>query len=134
MNLLFVCVENSCRSQMAEGWARVIGGERGIRAWSCGSSPSGQVSSGAVAAMQEAGVDIAGQISKGASALPGDLEFDAVVTMGCGDACPRVAAHRVLDWPIPDPKGGGSEAFATARDEIRRRVQSLIDDLESTQP
>ncbi|MBN1476252.1 arsenate reductase ArsC [Candidatus Sumerlaeota bacterium] len=130
MNLLFVCVENSCRSQMAEGWARTIGGERGIRAWSCGASPSGQVNPGAVAAMQEAGVDIAGQSSKGVEALPSDVEFDAVVTMGCGDACPRVPCRRVLDWPVPDPKGGGPEAFARARDEIRRRVQGLIDDLE----
>jgi arsenate reductase len=114
---------------MAEGWARVLGERRGVRAWSCGSRPSGRVHPQAVAAMAEAGVDIAGQISKGVETLPPGLTFDAVVTMGCGDACPRVSARRVEDWPIPDPKGGGPGEFAAARDELRRRVQRLIDEL-----
>ncbi len=114
---------------MAEGWARAIGEQRGVRAWSCGSNPSGRVNPGAVAAMQEAGVDIAGHTSKGVESLPPEICFNAVVTMGCGDACPAVEAGRVEDWPIPDPKAGGPETFATARNEIRRRVQRLIDGL-----
>ena len=128
-NLLFVCVENSCRSQMAEGWARAIGENLGVRAWSCGSEPSGRVNPDAVTAMQEAGIDISGQTSTGADSLPSALEFDAVVAMGCGDRCPRVNAKRVEDWPIPDPKNGGPEVFAEVRGEIRRRVQHLIDQL-----
>jgi protein-tyrosine-phosphatase len=116
---------------MAEGWARTIGASRDVRAWSAGSKPSGRVNPDAIAAMQEAGVDISGSTSTGVDALPKGLRFDAVVTMGCGDACPVVPADRVEDWPIPDPKGGGPEIFAEVRDDIQRRVRRLIEQLSS---
>jgi len=128
-HLLFVCVENSCRSQIAEGWARTLGEKHGLRAWSAGSNPSGRVNPDAVATMQEAGIDIAAQTSKGMDDIPENIEFEAVVTMGCGDRCPVVGAKRVKDWPIPDPKNQSALFFGEVRDEIQRRVQRLIDEV-----
>lgn len=122
--ILFVCVENSCRSQMAEGWARALN-DGTWEVCSAGSRPSGRVNPQAVAVMREAGVDISSQSSKG---LPDSSEgpWDFVVTMGCGDACPHLPARERLDWNLPDPKGRPMEEFQRVRDDIRRRVEELM--------
>jgi protein-tyrosine-phosphatase len=122
--LLFVCVENSSRSQMAEAFARLYGG-RDVEAFSAGSRPSGRVNPMAIAAMRELGYDLGPHASKSLDELPpGD--FDAVVTMGCGDACPSVRASRREDWEIPDPRELPLERFRAVRDEIAARVRALL--------
>lgn len=122
--VLFVCVENSCRSQIAEGFARKWG-EGVVEAWSAGSRPSGKVNETAVAVMAEAGVDLRAQNSKGLNDLPaGDWDF--VITMGCGDACPFVASRRRTDWGIRDPKHLPLDEFRRVRDEIEEKVKALV--------
>ena len=124
LRLLFVCVENSCRSQMAEALARTLGGPA-VEAWSAGSRASGVVDPDAVRAMAEVGYDLSTHRSKTpADVLPGP--YDAVITMGCGDACPSVAARHREDWPVPDPKGKGAEAFRATREDLRARVRALL--------
>ena len=124
MKLLFVCVENSCRSQMAEAFARIHGGPD-VEAYSAGSNPSGAVNAKAVAAMREIGYDLGSHRSRGLDTIPPG-PFDAVVTMGCGDACPWVPARRHIDWNIPDPKNMGPQEFREVRDEIERKVRDLL--------
>ncbi len=124
LRLLFVCVENANRSQMAEAFARLHGGSE-VRAQSAGSMPSGRINPKAVASMAERGIDLSAQHSTGLEAL-GDVEFDAAVTMGCGDACPNVRARLREDWEIPDPRDMEPDAFARVRDEIERRVVDLL--------
>jgi protein-tyrosine-phosphatase len=130
--LLFVCVENSNRSQMAEAFARLRGGER-VEAWSAGSRPSGQVNAKAVEAMRELGYDLTRHVSKSLDALPPG-RFDAVVTMGCGDACPHVPADRREDWAIPDPRELAPERFREVRDEIDAKVRALLASLAREAP
>ena len=120
--LLFVCVENSCRSQMAEGFARAVGAE----AYSAGSRPSGRVNPRAVAFMKEKGIDLGVHASKGLTDLP-DGTWDGVVTMGCGDACPHVPARNRLDWDLPDPKDLSDEGFRAVRDRIEALVADLVE-------
>ena len=126
-SVLFVCVENSCRSQMAEGFARSLAGA-GWTVASAGSRPAGRIHPRAVASMKEAGIDLTAQHSKGLDEIP-STTWDAVVTMGCGDACSHVPACQRLDWDLPDPKDLSDEEFRRVRDEIRRRVVSLIQSL-----
>ncbi len=126
--VLFVCVENSCRSQMAEGFARALARET-IEPFSAGSQPSGIVNPKAVAAMKNAGIDISVQKSKGFDSLP-ENDWDAIVTMGCGDACPFLPAKMRIDWDLPEPKEMPEPEFNKVRDEIRSRVEKLIDDLQ----
>lgn len=122
--VLFVCIENSNRSQMAEAFARMLGGGR-IEAWSAGSRPSGRVNPQAIEAMKEIGYDLSAHRSKSLSEIPpGD--YDAVVSMGCGDACPFVPAKRREEWRIPDPKGMPPEEFRRLRDAIRDKVRELL--------
>lgn len=125
--VLFVCVENSCRSQMAEGFAKKLGAGT-IESYSAGSRPSGIVNPKAIAAMRDAGADISSNESKGFDALP-DYEWDAVVTMGCGDACPFIPAKRRIDWDLADPTQLPKDKFNKVRDDIRRRVGELIKSL-----
>src|SRR4030067_1138059 len=101
-NLLFVCIENSNRSQMAEGFARRLGRDR-VTAFSAGSRPSGQINPRAVEFMKEKGIDLTVQLSKGLDDLP-KVRWDYIVTMGCGDACPTLPAKHRLDWELPTPK------------------------------
>jgi protein-tyrosine-phosphatase len=122
--VLFVCVENSNRSQMAEAFARLHGGTR-VEALSAGSRPSGRVNPKAVAAMRARGCEIAAQRSKSTAEI-GPGPFDAVVTMGCGDACPNVAARLREDWSIPDPRDLDEREFALVRDLIEREVVGLL--------
>src|SRR3954463_15619096 len=100
--VLFVCIENSCRSQIAEGYARKWGGDL-IEPWSAGSKASGKINPTAIELMKEAGVDLNRQSSKSLSDLP-KTSWDYVITMGCGDACPFVPSQKKEDWGIPDPK------------------------------
>ncbi|HXD83556.1 MAG TPA: arsenate reductase ArsC, partial [Rudaea sp.] len=129
--ILFVCVENSNRSQMAEGFARAHAGAR-MDAQSAGSRPSGQINPRAVQFMAERGIDLRAQRSKSLQDI-GDDPFDAVVTMGCGDACPWIPTARRVDWALPDPKNLGDEEFRGVRDDIERRVIALLRELEIEQ-
>src|SRR4030088_2680064 len=122
--LLFVCVENSNRSQMAEAFARIHGGEL-IEAYSAGSFPSGRINPKAIEAMKEVGYDLSQHQSKSLSDIP-DIEFDFVATMGCGDACPFVRARHREDWNIPDPKEMSPEEFRGVRDLIEAKVKAAI--------
>jgi protein-tyrosine-phosphatase len=122
--ILFVCVENSCRSQMAEGFAKALGGLK-FEAYSAGSNPSGKVNPEAIKVMRQIGIDISTAKSKGFNELA-VKEFDYVVTMGCKDICPFVPAKKHIDWEIEDPKGKGEEFFRKTRDQIKEKIESLI--------
>jgi arsenate reductase len=122
--LLFVCVENSNRSQMAEAFARIHGAGK-VEAYSAGSRPSGRINPKAIEAMREIGYDLSGQQSKSLSELP-DIEFDFVATMGCGDECPFVRAKQREDWEIPDPKHMDSDEFRIVRDLIETKVKATV--------
>ncbi len=124
--VLFVCVENSNRSQMAEAFARLHGGGQ-VEALSAGSKPSGRINPKAVRFMDEIGYDLSTHASKSLDELGG--EFDAVVTMGCGDDCPWVPARRREDWALPDPKHMDDDGYRAVRDEIAMRVKTLLAEL-----
>jgi len=118
---LFICVENSCRSQMAEAFARMAG----VEAFSAGSKASGVVNPKAIVSMREVGYDLSTHKSETIDSLP-EGEFEVVVSMGCGDACPFVPAKRRVEWEIPDPKHMEPEEFAVVRDRIRDEVHALL--------
>jgi len=122
--LLFVCVENSCRSQMAEAFAHILGDDS-VEAYSAGSRPSGIVNPGAIESMKEIGYDLSTHESKSLHDLP-DVEWDFVATMGCGDECPFVRAKRREDWQVPDPKSMDPDGFRAVRGRIFLKVQSLL--------
>jgi arsenate reductase len=124
--VVFVCVENSNRSQMAEAFARLSGG---VEAYSAGSRPSGRVNPKAIEAMQKLGYDLTVHQSKSLDDLP-DVAFDAAVTMGCGDECPFIKTNRREDWGIPDPKELPPEEFRKIRDLIGEKVRALLDSLQ----
>jgi protein-tyrosine-phosphatase len=128
--VLFVCVENSNRSQMAEAFARMHGAGR-VEAASAGSRPSGMVNPKAVAAMKELGYDLTEHRSKGLDDFNG-RNIDVAVTMGCGDECPLVLAGQRVDWKIPDPRDMTPEEFRGVRDLIERKVKDLLAILEAT--
>jgi protein-tyrosine-phosphatase len=125
--VLFVCVENSNRSQMAEAFARMHGGDR-IEAASSGSRPSGRVNPRAIEFMKEVGYDLSTHSSKPLDQFNGQ-QIDVAVTMGCGDACPLVRATRREEWNIPDPKDLPDEQFREVRSLIERKVKELLDGL-----
>lgn len=125
--LLFVCVENSNRSQMAEAFARLHGSEL-VQAFSAGSRPSGTINPRAVKSMLELGYDLGTHTSKSLLDVP-DIEYDFVATMGCGDECPFIRALRREEWEIPDPKHMDLDAFRVVRDEIEAKVKRVIQDL-----
>ena len=125
--VLFVCVENSCRSQMAEGFAKKHGAGV-IEVWSAGSRPSGQINETAIQVMKEKGIDLASHDSKALSDLPKGA-WDYVITMGCGDACPFVPSKRKEDWDLPDPKHLPLDAFRAVRDEIEKKVLALVKEM-----
>ncbi len=123
-SLLFVCIENSNRSQMAEGFARALGGGH-VTAFSAGSRPSGTVNARAIQFMREKGIDLTVQLSKGLEDLP-KVIWDYIVTMGCGDACPFLPARHRLDWDLQDPKHLDDDGFRAIRDRIEALVKDLI--------
>ena len=126
-SVLFVCVHNAGRSQMAAGWLRHLAGDR-VEVRSAGSEPAERINPAAVEAMREVGIDIIDQ-------TPKLLEYDTVeasdvvVTMGCGDACPYFPGKRYEDWKLDDPAGQGIDAVRPIRDEIKKRIEALVSDL-----
>ena len=130
LRLLFVCVENSNRSQMAEAFARLLGGHV-VEAHSAGSRPGGVVNPRAIAAMAELGYDLNVHRSKSLGELPSGA-WDAVITMGCGDACPSLPARLREDWAIFDPRAMEPAEFRVVRNEIRDRVAGLLDRIART--
>ena len=128
IKLLFVCVENSNRSQMSQAFATIIGGEN-VVAYSAGSKPSGIVNPKAIAAMKELGYDLSTHDSKSLEQVKAYAPFDAVVTMGCGDVCPWMPAKQFIDWQIPDPKHMEPKEFDEVRDFIAGKVKGLIESL-----
>jgi arsenate reductase len=127
-NVLFVCLHNAGRSQMSEAlFARVAGGHHVAR--SAGTTPANHVHPEVVEAMSELGIDLAGRLPR--KLTDEDAEWaDVVVTMGCGDECPFIPGRRYLDWDLPDPKGRPLEEVRATRDEIERRVEELLGELE----
>ncbi|MDD5530991.1 MAG: arsenate reductase ArsC [bacterium] len=125
--ILFVCIENACRSQMAEGFAKAYAVDA-VNAYSTGSSPSGVVNPIAVRVMKEKGIDMSAQISKGLGPLliP---KFDYIITMGCKDICPFYPGAKRIEWQIPSPKGKSIEEFREIRDKIEKRVIEFIDSI-----
>jgi len=123
--ILFVCIENSNRSQMSQAFAIMHGGNE-IEVYSAGSKPSGIVNPRAIAAMKELGYDLSRHESKSLDEVKEYAPFDAVVTMGCGDACPWMPAKKFVDWEIPDPKYMDPKAFNQVRDLIEEKVKNLL--------
>jgi len=126
-SVLFVCVHNAGRSQMAAGFLRDIAGDR-IEVRSAGSVPAGQVNPVAVEAMGEVGIDITGEQPK-VLTTEAVQASDVVITMGCGDACPVFPGKRYEDWKLDDPAGQGIDAVRPIRDEIRARIERLVGEL-----
>ncbi|MBI3607576.1 MAG: arsenate reductase ArsC [Nitrospirae bacterium] len=127
-HLLFVCVENSCRSQMAEAFARMHG-KGNVEVYSAGSRPSGAVNVKAIDSMREVGYDLSKHGSKSLNEIP-NIEYDVVVTMGCGDECPAVRAKQREDWDLPDPKALPLAEFRRTRDLIESKVKEVLQRLE----
>jgi protein-tyrosine-phosphatase len=125
--VLFVCVHNAGRSQMAAGYLRALGGDR-VEVLSAGSAPKDQINPTAVAAMAEEGIDIAGNTPK-ILTVDAVRESDVVITMGCGDACPIFPGKRYEDWELDDPAGQSIENVRPIRDEIRSRIEGLLGEL-----
>ena len=125
--ILFVCVHNAGRSQMAAGYAQALGGDR-VEVVSAGSEPADQLNPQAIAVMAEEGIDIAGEQPK---ILTTDAvrEADAVITMGCGDTCPIFPGKRYEDWELTDPAGRPIDTVREVRDDIKTRVQALLGSL-----
>jgi arsenate reductase len=128
--VLFVCVENSNRSQMAEAFARMHGGHK-VQAASAGSRPSGRINPKAIEAMKELGYDLTAHASKGLEDFNGK-SVDVAVTMGCGDECPLVQAARREDWQIPDPREMSPDEFRGVRDLIEKKVLALLASLDGS--
>ncbi|MBB2958256.1 arsenate reductase ArsC [Pseudoclavibacter helvolus] len=126
-SVLFVCVHNAGRSQMAAGYLTALAGGR-IEVLSAGSEPKDQINPVAVEAMAEEGIDIAGNTPK-VLTTEAVQASDVVITMGCGDACPFFPGKRYEDWKLDDPAGQGIEAVRPIRDDIKQRVEALIADL-----
>lgn len=126
-SVLFLCVHNAGRSQMAAGWLEHLSAGR-VDVLSAGSEPAELVNPSAVAAMEEVGIDMTGREPRRWDMA--DLEAaDVVVTMGCGDTCPVLPGKRYVDWPLPDPAGKGVDAVRPIRDEIEQRVRGLLAEL-----
>lgn len=126
--ILFVCVENSNRSQMSQAFANMFGGHE-VEAYSAGSMPSGVINPKAITAMKELGYDLCKHDSKSIRNVEQYAPFDVIVTMGCGDACPWMPANRFIDWQIPDPKNLDPQEFNKVRDLICSKVKGLLKEL-----
>ena len=123
-SVLFVCVHNAGRSQMAAGFLRELGGDR-VEVRSAGTAPAGSINPSVVEAMREVGIDITAQVPK--VLTPEAVQSsDYVITMGCGDECPYFPGRSYLDWVLDDPAGKGVAEVRPVRDEIRRRVEELV--------
>ncbi|MEU8834901.1 arsenate reductase ArsC [Streptomyces sp. NBC_01230] len=126
-SVLFVCVHNAGRSQMAAAWLSHLAGDR-VEVRSAGSTPADQVNPAAVEAMREVGIDITTETPK-ILTVDAVKASDVCITMGCGDTCPVFPGKRYLDWPLEDPAGQGVEAVRPIRDEIKKLVEGLIEEI-----
>ncbi len=127
LKIVFVCVENARRSQMAEGFANAFGqGE--IEVYSAGSRPASQIDPLVIEVMKEKGIDLSGKRPKGLNDLP-PVEMDYLVTMGCEETCPAVLAKKIIEWEIPDPKERPIDFFREVRDIIENRARALFEEI-----
>ena len=124
LNILFICIENSNRSQMAQAFSKIHGSDI-VNAYSAGANPSGKINPTAVEAMKQVGYDLTTHHSKSSHDF-GDLNFNYVVSMGCGDACPWVPANHRIDWDIPDPRNMDKGEFLKVRNLIENKVKDLL--------
>ncbi|MGB7573471.1 MAG: arsenate reductase ArsC [Thermodesulfobacteriota bacterium] len=126
--IVFVCVENASRSQMAQGFAETHGQGK-MEVYSAGSRPSSQVDPLAIEVMKEKGIDLSARRPKGLDDLP-PIEMDCLITMGCEETCPAVPAKKIIEWEIPDPKGKSIEVFREVRDLIENKVTALLQEID----
>ena len=124
LKVVFVCVENARRSQMAQAFAEKIGRGR-LEVYSAGSRPASQIDPAIIEVMKEKGIDLSSRHPKGLNDLP-PVEMDYLITMGCEETCPAVLAKRVIEWQIPDPKGKPIEVFREVRDMIEDKIRVLL--------
>lgn len=122
--ILFVCIENSNRSQMAQAFAKIHGHDK-VEAFSAGSNPSGKINSKAIEAMKEIGYNLTTHQSKSLDNIP-QIQWDYLIGMGCGDKCPYVLTKNRIEWDIPDPKNMDKDKFRKVRDLIERQVKELL--------
>ena len=127
--IVFVCIENSCRSQMAQGFAEAFGKGK-LEVYSAGSRPSSHINPLAIEVMKEKGIDLSEKHPKNLDDLP-PVEMDFLVTMGCEETCPAALAKKIIEWEIPDPKGRPINIFREVRDLIEDKVRSLVKEIES---
>jgi arsenate reductase (thioredoxin) len=126
--ILFVCIENSNRSQMSEAFVNILDADHAI-AYSAGSTPSGIINPKAITSMKELGYDLTKHTSKSLDEVKQFAPFDVVVTMGCGDACPWMPAKKFIDWEIPDPKEMDEVQFRTVRDLLAKKIEALLKEI-----
>ncbi len=124
----FICVENARRSQMAQGFAEVLGKEK-VEVYSAGSRPASQIDPAVIKVMKEKGIDLSSRLTKGLNDLP-PVEMDYLVTMGCEETCPAVPARNVVEWNIPDPKGKPIDEIRRIRDLLEAKVKTLLEGVE----
>lgn len=127
LKILFVCVENARRSQMAQGFAEALGKEK-VEVYSAGSRPSSAIDPLVIDVMKERGIDLSGKRPKNLNDLP-PVEMDYLVTMGCEETCPAVLSKRIIEWEIPDPKGKSIGVFRNVRDWVEEKVKALLKDI-----
>ena len=125
--IVFVCVENARRSQMAEGFAEALGQGK-IEIYSAGSRPSSSIDPLVIQVMKEKGIDLSSKRPKSLNELP-PVEMDYLITMGCEETCPSVLAKKIIEWEIPDPKGKLIEFYREIRDIIEHKVKAFLEDI-----
>ena len=129
-SIVFVCVENARRSQMAEGFANAFGRGK-LEVYSAGSGPSSQIDPPVIEVMKEEGIDLSGKRPKGLNDLPSS-QMDYLISMGCEETCPAVLAKKIIEWQIPDPKGKSIDVFREVRDLIKNKVKTLYEEIGKT--
>jgi len=129
IKMVFVCVENARRSQMAQGFAEAFGQEK-VEVYSAGSRPASKIDPLVIEVMKEKGIDLSGKRPKGLNDLP-PVEMDYLITMGCEETCPAVLSKKIIEWDIPDPKGKPIDVFREVRDLIEDRVTTLLKEMRS---
>jgi arsenate reductase len=128
LKIIFVCVENARRSQMAQGFAEALGQGK-LEVYSAGSQPSSQIDPLVIEVMKEKGIDLSSKRPKGLNDLP-PIEMDYLITMGCEETCPAIPAKRIIEWEIPDPKGKSTDVFRQVRDLIEDKVRALLAEID----
>jgi protein-tyrosine-phosphatase len=127
IKIVFVCVENARRSQMAQGFAEALGQGK-LEVYSAGSRPSLEIDPLVIEVMKEKGIDLTPKRPKGLNDLP-PIEMDYLITMGCEETCPAIPAKKIIEWEIPDPKGKSINVFREVRDIIEGKVKSLLEEM-----